>query len=404
MIRALAVASAVTIIACGVASAISPDSRFPFGSFGRHDLFAFWAAVQQLTEGQSPYDLRALLEIKASSGVSGAVLTHNPPWTLLLLYPFFAHSFSFAIVIWLVLNIFLLVLAASLALPYLSEQLSISRVSSSTRAESRTEPNPVFALLFLFCFIPAHLVLALGQLSILVLASLMLGLVLFRHENDFLSGVAFSLALIKPHIVLVLLVGILATVIRSRRYAWLFGLSVGLIALLAGAVLIRPTIFIEWGESLASAPNQQSATLVAFIRLQVQEWFGIVPHWPVYAIPGAAVVATAIWFIRFDPHLRFEATVPYLLCLSLLFAPHAWLYDSILLVPVWMSIVKAYTLREHPPRTRFVLFALLASTQILLALGFLWDRNGSSFFWFPAVMLGMWILAQRECRRSGFPQ
>ncbi|MBN8548754.1 MAG: DUF2029 domain-containing protein [Deltaproteobacteria bacterium] len=390
----------ITLLASGLHGILGENDKSPFGDFGKKDLVSFWSGVHTLSQGQSPYDQDALAAAKKITATSGPRTTHNPPWTLLLLYPIISTPFSWAIMSWFFLNMLLLLLSAGLAqecFPVQSPVRSQDATTARRLPQGLTEP---MLLLSALCFIPTYIVLAIGQLTIFILFFLLLSLTLMRHRWDFCAGLALVPVLMKPHLVSLVLVGLCIKALMDRRYKYLAGFIAGAALLACATECMRPGVFIEWMNSASSAHNQQNSTLVTLVRQIIHERYGFVPLWPVVAIPLAAITATTIWITRARERFNLETSLPYLLCLSLLFAPHAWLYDYVLLICLFVPLFDLCRRTSVSVTYRLKIAAMLAFSQLAIVVASIFDTRGTSYFWFPALMLLIWHCATRMQRKE----
>jgi hypothetical protein len=388
ILKASALAVIVTLLALAMHALSNENDGSPLGDFGRRDLVAFWSGVHAVSQGQSPYDQDALIAAQKLTASAGPRITHNPPWTLVLLYPILSAPFNAVVVLYFFLNVLLLLLSAGLAQEYFFVRVvPDSKISAEARGRAEA-----FTLLSIFCFIPSYMVLMIGQLTVFVLFFLLVSLTLMRGGREFLAGLAFVPVSMKPHLISLVIIGVFAKVLIERKFQFIAGFLLGLAILVFATELMRPGIYAEWVQSASDAHNQINSTLVAFVRQEIQEHYAIVPLWPVIAIPLVAMIVTAMWIACMARSFCLEKSLPYLLCLSLLFAPHAWLYDYVLLVCLFIPLFDLCRRDSLLPKYRYGVGGLLILLQVSIAVTAIFDTNGSSYFWFPALVLLVWHL------------
>jgi hypothetical protein len=197
-----------------------------------------------------------------------------------------------------------------------------------------------------------------GQLSVLALASVVAGFVALRSGHVVLCGVAIGMLGYKPP----LIVPAVATLALARAWRPLAGALLAIVGqLLAAALVVGFTALSNYGDLLLEsrrlarvliAKPEQMHSLRAF-------WVLLVPSGTIatalYAVTALVVLvaAAAIWRRCASPSLRMSVLV-----LSMvLAAPHLYVYDLVVLAPVWVWLVDWYLSRtDLPPAMGRVLY------------------------------------------------
>jgi hypothetical protein len=213
---------------------------------------------------------------------------------------------------------------------------------------------------------PVLYVLGMGQNSVLVLAGLTGCVACLRRGRDAAAGACLALATVKPHLALALVAFAAAWPPGWRRLRLLVGLTAALVV--AGALITaaRPTIWGDYAAFLGrvTPPTQyHGATLDGWARRHEVAWLARV-SWPLWAASVAAAAAVS-WFSRgrAEDLPRRAALVA---CLALAGVPHAFSYDFVLLLPVFLSVVAG--LFGRPPGWAWR-WALAAAAAAVLAVG-----------------------------------
>ncbi len=183
----------------------------------RPDFVSFYAAARLfLAHGAGHvYQLGAQQQIEGQIGGSGFLPYLHPPFYTVLIAPLGLLPFRAAYVLWLGVNLALLVAAFAILASW-----------------QRSTVPAVMAAVWTIAFLPAVVALAQGQSDLLELMFLALALVAWSRGHAGWAGILSGLALIKPHLVILLPFFFLAR--RSGRALLGFG---GVAAALAGVSL-----------------------------------------------------------------------------------------------------------------------------------------------------------------------
>jgi hypothetical protein len=207
-------------------------------------------------------------------------------------------------------------------------------------------PDRVMVGIAAFAFAPVVYELILGQVTILILASLY---PVVRRDDRLRNGLAFGVALAlapKPMLMLVL---VWMLVWRRRALVGAFAIAAALTAI--GLLLAGPQAYVDWARSLAdggSAAGQGIAALGLHGNLSL--W----PMTPPKAVLAVVIVLAALWAILRDQ----DRGVVVAVVAGLLVAPYTGLYAVSLVL-----LVVQPALRVAPLATR--LLALVANLCLL---------------------------------------
>jgi hypothetical protein len=196
-------------------------------------------------------------------------------------------------------------------------------------------------------FPPFYALLASGQTSVFALAWFTAGYLALRAGRPLLAGLALGMLAYKP------------TLLIAAGCVWLL---TGQIRVIAGAALAAAVQFglaLAWFGSAAIAGYFENFRRVAgaltLLESQPQlmhslsSFFSILLPWPAvaagaYAVTAAIVLALAVraWRSSAPLDLRFSV----LLLATILVNPHAYSYELVVLVPVFV-LVSAWALAAH---------------------------------------------------------
>jgi hypothetical protein len=213
---------------------------------------------------------------------------------------------------------------------------------------------------------PVLAVLGMGQNTVLVVASLTAAVACLRCGRNFLAGLTLTLMTVKPHLAITILAFFAAWALRQRRFALFVGLGCGLGLAVLKTFFIRPTLWAEYIAFLANSlppMHYYSATLDGWGRFWLGEGFRIATQalW-VCGVAAASLIGWRAHEVSLLP--RAAALVA---CLALAAAPHAFSYDFVLLLPVYLAVIAAALERRGPGWGWRIAVVFTAVT--LLALG-----------------------------------
>lgn len=167
-----------------------------------------------------------------------------------------------------------------------------------------------------------------GQITPLVLTSLMSACVVAQVKRPYLSGLILSLALVKPHLVTPIIVGLAI----KKKWPLLSGFAVG--ALMVGAISLaagQTTSMMAWREYLfgwllGSGRSVSPITQLPLLSLSSRMILGVLG----YCVLG-------IWWWRKQTLSPTDAALGFLLTLCLsLYLPA---YDLVLLIPIFVLLM-----------------------------------------------------------------
>src|SRR5438132_1359620 len=247
--RPLLCLAPAAIVALAVAllarfQAIGPDGLY------LQDFVEYWAAGHLNASGQNPYDSELMGEVEqvVRPYLGQEVMMWNPPWTLTLVMPLGLLACHWAHLIWLIVSLTILLAGADWLWRFYGGILRYRAI----------------AWFIVLSFTPTMLVLEMGQITPLILLGL-IGFLYFQARNpkeneprmehgsntdsitcsvrvssvaasdfgfrtsDFLAGACLVLVAIKPHLVYLIGLAILAWAIDRRRWWVLVGGVAGLL-------------------------------------------------------------------------------------------------------------------------------------------------------------------------------
>jgi hypothetical protein len=370
--RPLLFIAPIAIVGLAVAFLTRFQQLGPYGLY-LQDFVEYWSAGHLNASGQNPYDpaLMGDLEREVRPGLGDPVMMWNPPWTLTLTMPLGVLPCHWAHLVWLILSLWILLVGADFLWGYYGG-------------------NPRYRGISWFialCFTPTMLVLEMGQITPLILLGLLGFLFFERQGRDGIAGAFLALVAIKPHLVYLVGLAVLAWVVDQRRYSVLLGAVSALIVATAIPFAFNPQVFHQYVEALTNRPpeNFYSPTIGTFLRLLLGP--------EKFRLQFVSVILGLGWFawywLRHRVDWRWSEHLPVLLLASYLTASYgAWPFDYVvMLIPL---IVMAVRVTENPQLGVVAYGALTLLTFDLLCSWqrtFSYERHHLSIWMTPMLIL-----------------
>ncbi len=346
------------------------------------DFVQYWAAGRVSLLGGNPYDPAQLLPWQHQAGrttyVSGtATMVWNPPWAMLLLMPFAALPYPTARILWFGVS-FVLLAVSSLWI--------WRRYGGSERTRWR-------AWVIAFTFMPALIMLRVGQIGVFLLVGVVGVLQAVAQRQWLCLGAWLVLLSIKPQLIYLLPVVLLVWLVERRQgLPVLSGMVV--LAVAIGAVwMVNPAIMQHYVTALMTYPPVAWATptLGSVLRLI----FGPDRFWLPLLPTIAGLAWTVIQWWRRRRAWNWEAELPLLVFVSLLTTLYTWTYDLVLLLLPIIALLARRLGQEAAGKTKpFVpVYGLLCMVMLIV------QRLNPDDFWFvwvTPVLLAWYLWALRD--------
>jgi hypothetical protein len=293
-----------------------------------NDFVEYWAASRQLLAGENPYAPAQVLAWERAVGFMGAtpLMMRNPPWVLPFVLPFGALPFELAQRLWLGLGMAAVLISIQfLWRLYASEKLHYWLVWLTGAT-----------------FLPVATVLAVGQITPLVLLGVA-GFLHCQHKRRDGSAGAFALLIaIKPHLAFLFWPALLLWALQERQWRTLLGLAGAGFVASAVPLAFNSAVFsqylVYWKQG--DIPSELIPTLGGVLRLL----FGLQKYWLEF-IPA---MMAGVWFLfhwlRHRYHWNWLEHMPLLLLVSVATTPLSWFSDQVVLLPcvlqaaVWIAM------------------------------------------------------------------
>lgn len=359
------VAQVLVILAClGVFFSLTTRD------YPRHDFVCYWASARLLAAGHNPYDPAAVRQLERLAGFQerGPVfLMRNPPWVLPLVAFLGYPSLHVAALLWAA---FMLVLAAF-----------------SCWMLTRNHPEKRDLLIY---FAPLVFALLYGQTTTVLLFAV--SLFLCCRKRPLVAGLALSLTVIKPHLLLVFWPVLLVDCWRRRSGRLALGFLLGLAALTMLSFALDPHAWAEYRIAMAQQgiSSQFLPNISAELRFQLfprLAWVQLVPSL-------LAVVAALFWYAKAQ-HWDWTYHGALLVAASVVLSPYSWTYDLALVLPAMLTLPATEELRQ---------VMLIASLMTVLPFEYtrVWASPPMAFA--GVIWAGWYCYARIKASRAAIPE
>jgi Glycosyltransferase family 87 len=397
------------VITVGVLAYLLSRPATGWLSLPSDDFTQYWTAGRLNATGANPYSPEQLLSLEKEAGLTEQVqlqaglrsdqpiMMWNPPWTLSVCMPFGLLDFAVSRRLWLLLHLLVILTSADWLWCFYY-------------GPSRWR---ILAWVLAITFYPSLVILGLGQISSLLLLS-MIGFLHFeRRGNGWAAGAFAAITGIKPQLVYLFFPALLLWAIQCRRWSVLLG---GIVAGLAATFIplaTNPSVLQQYWHALHNL-NTPSDAISPTLGTLLRMGFGKDKVW-LHMLPP---MIGSLWLLYFWLRRRqdwvWAEQLPLLLLVSFLTTFYgAWTCDRvILLVPVIQAAVWTMQSVRWQVRMLGLLMYLgmdvLAPTMYYLESSseFTWERVHPatvemSLGWMtPALLLAYLVLKWQKNRES----
>lgn len=340
------------------------------------DFIGYWAAGHQLVRGLNPYDPAGVLSAERSAGYTGLRpdIMLNAPNAFVAVLGLGLVSAQIADLIWT---------AALLAGLIISVRFL---------REVYGEPEDRLYLISYF-FPPVIACILAGQFSLFLLFGLVLFL-RFERANPYVAGLGLAVCLLKPHVFVPFGLVLLLSCFCHKRWGILLGGAGSLLLACGCASLIDPNGWAQYAQMMKNTSEVQRdfiPTLSTYIRLLIdpsRAWLQFLP----------VVIASCWALVHFWPRRHnWEWTSDGLLVLavSVLSAPHAWLTDEAVLLP----LIIVGILRAQAAEKSLIPFAVVIVAALVEVL-FNCPPTSWYYIWTPTAWLGLYLYGIWNYKKS----
>jgi hypothetical protein len=382
--------SLLVLLVGGAALAFAADVavRTP-GFLVPRDFLEYWAAGRVNLRGGNPYHPDALLaeQKHADPAREHAVMMWNPPPALALYMPLGALPSRWATLLWVGLQLTAVFVACELLWrAYSSEQAARSASGMLPLVERAVHPerrHRWLAAVVAISFAGTWWLVAYGQNTGLLLLGLAGFLHFTRQGKPLAAGACAALTALKPHLLAVFGVLLVADALAGRGRASLASGVVVILAALGVALAANPDVIAQFADAVrhpaegAVPLSEWSLPVPAYwLRMAVapsQFWVQFVPC-------AVACTGFVAYRLRKGAAWDWSRVLPLVVVASVLTTPYGgWVFDlPVLLVPVVWATARLVASGQ------WAFVALLVCVQAA--------ATAASFAW-PGALHGYWWVA-----------
>lgn len=355
------------------------------------DFFTYWGGGRGVLSAANIYDRETwsdLHRIYGSTWLENPVFIYAPP-TAIFFAPFAALSIQAASAIWVWLGEIFALVAVAIVAKEMYWTWSI--------------PFAAFWGIGFALFLPVMLTLLVGQASALLLIIVVATAILWRRGRWLAGGLLFSLTMLKPQPVVLLIPTIALWLALNRRWNALLGIALGAGAGSVASLLFFPNFIRDWQTVALSKVGGVAARMPTLWGLSSDLFGASLPgFWIAMILTGLAVAASVFLVARLRDGDAL-ALMSVLLIISLMVTPYLWNYDQILLlVPLLFALIR---LRQRGVSFRAIVWLPLALDVVVFVLfGVAAVRLRDTYSVFIPAIVGflLWV-AMRDRSRAGVP-
>jgi hypothetical protein len=296
--------------------------------FGESDFMIYWSATYLLREGENPYSIDLIKSVQQTQIHSTSDVTikaWNPPFLFVFLLPLSGLAFIPAKFTWLITSILIVITAG----------IMLTNIYMTTAS-----PGVRLAFLILVIgFPPVITGLYMGQVTFLVFWGLVACVTLIKKERWFWAGAVLILTTIKPHIVILPVIYLLAYMAHHHKYKGWAGLVLTGSAFLAILLMFRSDVIYQLvGETSVASGQWATSTiggLLSYLGVSEAGRYLIL-----LLLPLPFLLA------KHPEKISMELSVAVLTLITVPTTFFGWSYDqTILLIPIaqvfsWLSLSK----------------------------------------------------------------
>lgn len=342
----------------------------------KRDFIGYWAAGKQIVRGGSPYDSKTILQLEEEVGLENdqIKLTPSPPAALSIVVPLGFMKAKTGLIVWMMLQ--LAGFSASIWIIWILEGRPASRLH-----------------LLGYLFAPALACIMAGQLGIFCLVGVELFL-LCHESKPFFAGAALLPCALKPHLFLPVALVLVLWSLRRKHPQLIAGFVLALLVSNALVLHFDGQIWSQYSEMMKAQGlrDRFAPTFAAELRLHAA------PRtvWLQY-LPMLFTCCWAAWYYwtRWNRWKWLDHGM-WVLLISILCAPYAWLTDEAVLLPTLLAGVY----RATASRRSLIPIAVLGAAALIELFA---DVRITSWYymWTVPAWLGWFAYATWDTAVSG---
>jgi hypothetical protein len=272
------------------------------------DFAAHWTACRLI--GNNPFDLAAITKLQEhlAAHKTNIMVMGNPPWTVLLFFPFSLLPYPYANALWVITSAFILWFVT----------IYFWRAFG--------QKDNTIALALTFSFAPTLTLLTIAQIDAVLMLAMVAFLVGVNRKNWLLADVGLALFSVKPHLIILPALSITLWALKNRNWRLLAGTASILGAMTGSVLLLNHAVLSQWlaylhlllpfGENLPTIANTLASA-----------------HPLLRFAPLLCGTAFAVYRFFRIPNPEWSTELPLIVAVGLVTSFYASYYDQVLMVP-----------------------------------------------------------------------
>ncbi len=249
-------------------------------------------------------------------------------------------------------------------------------------------------------FFPPFIALLIWQqISGWVLLGFIGFIVFVQQKRDKLAGVFLVLTTFKPHIGFLALFFIAWWVWKNKRWQVVLGATVTLGVILILATLVYPMWIRDYVNTWQAPPMEYKASTLSYIIRE--KWFPNTPGMQFLPLGIACLMLTVRLMRGGIKEVFWLETIFFLLGVSIVVAPYGWIYDQVLIWPLYIwGLDRASLLPEAEKKVIYsgvIIFILVSIVQFVLTN---FGNDSPQLFWQPFLWIGATFYVLKRLKTS----
>jgi hypothetical protein len=355
------------------------ESKFwenPLYLFGTRDLIAFWGGINTYFSGGNPYDLEQLLIIQRTQQpwLKEPQFFLNPPWAITLLYPFRVLPFQIS-------NVCMI----------FGCLIALATNALIVRSWTNKKNSKITAIFSGILSIATLNHLWVGQLTILVLTSVILSLHAIKNKKFILAGVLLVFVSLKPHLFILFLLYLALWSYKEKNYKVVISLVLTFALVNLPLIITSSSIYYSYVNKEADISLFRTSSTADLCREIYFILTGDIARKPKFVIPLIGVILGILIWRKNSNTFTWEKNGALVLATSILVSPYSWIYDQVMLLPLQTLLVcngNSRTIR------------VLCFFQILILSVGLFTNTLFYYFWVPWLYLLYYFCVTTKQRQT----
>jgi len=365
---------AVSLVAASIVL-LGVGLRSESGALYNRDFIAYWTAGQLLVHHQNPYSNSQVLALERELGYRQTVplIMRNPPWALPLVLPLGYVSAYVGVMGWILAIVASIVVSVRL----------LKVVNGNPDSQDH---------LLVYGFAPILGCVMLAQSSPFAC----LGLVLFlywRNDRPFVSGLAASLMLIKPHLFVPFFLVWLIESAVTRGYRRVYGILTGLVVAVSVPLAYNHSVLSQYfvRSRVSRIGEDFIPSLPGLLRMMIARQ----AFW-VQFVPIAIASVWAVWYYqRHRENWEWNREGLVLVLVSVWAAPYSLFVDEVVLLPAVVAAIYYVGRDGRPNKATIPIFFILNGIAFVLLFVAVPIASGA-YIWTSTAWIGWYLYATRE--------